>query len=74
MNRLPKKDVVIIGLGWTGSIVAQELTEEGLDVIALERGPWRDTPTDFAPGFASESLPSAAFLPARDTGLTLPPP
>jgi len=38
---------VIIGLGWTGSIVAQELTDAGLDVIALERGPWRDAPTDF---------------------------
>jgi len=23
---LPKRDVVIMGLGWTGSILAQELT------------------------------------------------
>jgi gluconate 2-dehydrogenase alpha chain len=44
---LPKKDVVIIGLGWTGSVMANELTDEGLDVIAIERGPWRDAPTDF---------------------------
>ena len=28
-RRLPKKDVVIIGLGWTGSIMAHELTDEG---------------------------------------------
>ena len=32
---LPKKDVVIIGLGWTGSVMANELTDEGLDVIAI---------------------------------------
>ena len=51
-RKLPKKDVVIIGLGWTGSIMAHELTDEGLDVIAIERGPWRDTPTDFPPNYA----------------------
>ncbi len=28
-QRLPRKDVVIIGLGWTGSIMAKELTDEG---------------------------------------------
>ncbi len=38
-RKLPHKDVAIIGLGWTGSILAQELTDEGLDVIAIERGP-----------------------------------
>ena len=27
--------------------MAHELTDEGLDVIAIERGPWRDAPTDF---------------------------
>ena len=37
---LPRKDVVIMGLGWTGSILAHELTEAGLDVLAIERGPW----------------------------------
>ena len=42
-RKLPKKDVVIVGLGWTGSIMANELTDEGLDVIAIERGPWRAT-------------------------------
>jgi glycine/D-amino acid oxidase-like deaminating enzyme len=30
-QKLPRKDVAIIGLGWTGSILAHELTEEGLD-------------------------------------------
>ena len=46
-RKLPKKDVVIIGLGWTGSILANELTDEGLDVIAIERGPWRACKSPF---------------------------
>src|SRR3569623_3581960 len=55
-RKLPRKDVVIIGLGWTGSILANELTDEGLDVIAIERGPWRDAPTDFPPNYAQDEL------------------
>jgi gluconate 2-dehydrogenase alpha chain len=48
-RKLPPKDVVIIGLGWTGSILGYELAKAGLDVVAIERGPWRDTATDFPP-------------------------
>ncbi len=55
-RKLPAKDVVIIGLGWTGSILAHELTEAGLDVVAIERGPWRDTATNFAPNYAQDEL------------------
>jgi gluconate 2-dehydrogenase alpha chain len=55
-RRLPAKDVVIIGLGWTGSILANELTDEGLDVIAIERGPWRDTATEYPPNYAQDEL------------------
>jgi gluconate 2-dehydrogenase alpha chain len=55
-RKLPKKDVVIVGLGWTGSIMANELTDEGLDVIAIERGPWRDAPTEFPPSYAQDEL------------------
>ncbi|MES3677434.1 GMC family oxidoreductase [Halomonas elongata] len=48
-------DAVLIGLGWTNSIMGMELTEEGLDVLALERGPDRDTVPDFAyPKMADE--------------------
>jgi integrase len=53
-RKLPKKDVVIVGLGWTGSIMAHELTDEGLDVIAIERGPWRDAPTEYPPNYAQD--------------------
>jgi choline dehydrogenase-like flavoprotein len=55
-RKLPKKDVVIVGLGWTGSIMANELTEEGLDVVAIERGPWRDAATDFPPSYDQDEL------------------
>ena len=56
MTKLPSKDVVIIGLGWTGSILANELTDEGLDVVAIERGPWRNTATDYPPNYAQDEL------------------
>jgi gluconate 2-dehydrogenase alpha chain len=55
-RKLPHRDVVIVGLGWTGSIIANELTDAGLDVIAIERGPWRDTPTDYPPTYAQDEL------------------
>jgi len=41
-------DVVIVGFGWTGAIMAKELTEAGLTVLALERGEYRDTYPDGA--------------------------
>lgn len=43
----PRKDVVIIGLGWTGSILGMELAQEGLEILALERGADRNTVPDF---------------------------
>ena len=49
-------DAVIVGFGWTGAIMGQELCDAGLSVVALERGPWRDTSTDFATGFAQDEL------------------
>ena len=45
-----------MGLGWTGSILAQELTDAGLNVVAIERGPWRDTATDFNIGYMPDEL------------------
>jgi gluconate 2-dehydrogenase alpha chain len=53
---LPSRDAVIIGLGWTGSILAQQLTEAGLNVVAIERGPWRDTATDFNIAYMQDEL------------------
>lgn len=50
MSRLkhPSVDVLIIGFGWTGALMARELAETGLNILALERGENRDTWPDFA--------------------------
>ena len=45
---MKKADVVVVGFGWAGAIMAKELTEAGLNVVALERGPMRDTNPDGA--------------------------
>jgi gluconate 2-dehydrogenase alpha chain len=55
-TKLPRTDVVVIGLGWAGSIIANALTDQGLDVIAFERGPWRDTARDFNIASAPDEL------------------
>ncbi|MBO9647555.1 MAG: GMC family oxidoreductase [Variovorax sp.] len=55
-TRLSSVDALLIGFGWTGAIMGQELTDAGLNVLALERGTWRDTPTDFATTFAQDEL------------------
>lgn len=41
-KRKPERvDVVIIGAGASGATAAKVLTERGMRVVALERGPWR---------------------------------
>jgi gluconate 2-dehydrogenase alpha chain len=72
---LPKKDVVIMGLGWTGSILGEQLTAAGLNVVAIERGPWRDTATDFNIGYVQDELRYAIrkdlFLPPAVEAMTM---
>ncbi|MFN0262247.1 GMC family oxidoreductase [Tepidamorphus sp. 3E244] len=55
-RKLPEREVVIIGFGWTGAIMAEQLTAAGMDVLALERGVWRDTSTDYAVTNAQDEL------------------
>ncbi|MGA2024156.1 MAG: GMC family oxidoreductase [Steroidobacteraceae bacterium] len=55
-RKLPATDVAIIGLGWTGAILAEQFTRAGLDVIAIERGPWRNTSTDFPTTYVQDEL------------------
>lgn len=55
-RKLPHTDAVVIGLGWAGAIIANELTDQGLDVVALERGPWRDTASDFNVATVADEL------------------
>jgi gluconate 2-dehydrogenase alpha chain len=47
MIKLKETDAVVIGVGWTGSILARELTKAGLNVVGLERGAKRMPNEDF---------------------------
>src|SRR5690348_6753404 len=55
-KKLPEVDVVLVGFGWTASVIAQELTEAGANVLALERGGWRDTVPDFSVAHIQDEL------------------
>jgi gluconate 2-dehydrogenase alpha chain len=37
-TKLPKVPVVVVGMGWAGSIIAAQLTKTGIKVVGLERG------------------------------------
>lgn len=43
VKKMPKTDVVVVGVGWGGGIIASELTKQGLNVVGLERGQERHT-------------------------------
>lgn len=43
VKTLPKVDVVTVGVGWTGGIIAAECAKAGLKVVGLERGQKRGT-------------------------------
>lgn len=47
-TKLKPVDVVIVGAGWTGGIIAKELAPTGLKIVMFERGPGQDTNPDFA--------------------------
>ncbi|HEX9775745.1 MAG TPA: GMC family oxidoreductase [Actinomycetota bacterium] len=42
-----RPDVIVIGAGGTGAVVAKELAETGLYVLVLEAGRWHDPGRDF---------------------------
>jgi gluconate 2-dehydrogenase alpha chain len=71
-TKLKETDVVIIGLGWTGGILAKELSAAGMRVVALERGANRSTNPDFSIPMIRDELKYAVRHslmqnPARDT-------
>ena len=53
-RRLPAADVVLVGMGWTGGILARELTAAGLSVVGLERGGPRSQAHFAMPGIHDE--------------------
>jgi gluconate 2-dehydrogenase alpha chain len=55
VTRLKEVDAVMVGMGWTGAIVARELAKAGLQVVGLERGQDRTPGEDFIlPGVRDE--------------------
>jgi gluconate 2-dehydrogenase alpha chain len=46
-TRLKEVDAVMVGMGWTGAILARELTKAGLNVVGLERGADRNPAEEF---------------------------
>jgi gluconate 2-dehydrogenase alpha chain len=46
-TKLRSADIVIVGLGWTGGILAKELGDTGLSFVVHPRGAPRDTNPDF---------------------------
>jgi gluconate 2-dehydrogenase alpha chain len=55
-TKLKPVDIVTVGVGLTGTILAKELADTGLKVVGLERGRWRDTDPDFAMPGAHDEL------------------
>jgi gluconate 2-dehydrogenase alpha chain len=55
VTRRKEVDAVVIGVGWTGSVMARELTRAGLTVVGLERGGMRTPAENFEmPGIRDE--------------------
>ncbi|GGF71048.1 GMC family oxidoreductase [Azorhizobium oxalatiphilum] len=67
-------DVVVVGLGWTGSIMSIELAKAGLKVRALESGPERTNAEEIYPKPADQlgySVRQKVFAKARQSALTV---
>jgi gluconate 2-dehydrogenase alpha chain len=46
-TKLNPVDIVLVGVGWTGGILAKELASTGLKIVGFERGAHRETDPDF---------------------------
>jgi gluconate 2-dehydrogenase alpha chain len=55
-QRLKEVDVVVLGVGLVGSIVAKELAASGLKVVGIERGEPRNTVPDFQSPYMHDEL------------------
>ena len=59
--RFSEPDVILVGMGAMGGLIAPVLAEAGLRVTALEAGPWRATP-DFQPDELTEAFYQRASM------------
>ncbi len=55
-SRLDPVDVITVGVGMTGIILARELAPTGLKILGLERGAMRDTVPDFQSPWMHDEL------------------
>ncbi|QND23594.1 GMC family oxidoreductase (plasmid) [Rhizobium leguminosarum bv. viciae] len=71
----PKVDAVIVGFGWAGSLMAAELSRANMNVVAIDRGPWRDTfpdtPLTADPDELRWKTRRELLAPPHDTTLTM---
>jgi len=56
ITKLKPVDVVLVGVGLTGTILGKELADSGLKVVGLERGRMRDTESDFQMPYVHDEL------------------
>lgn len=75
VTKRPKADAVIVGLGWAGSLIAEELSRAGMNVVAIDRGPWLDTSTHTPPAVDPDELRWSSrkelLSPPRDNTVTM---
>ena len=57
VTKLKETDAVVIGMGWSGSILSRELTKAGLKVVGLERGSHFGRTTGAGPSRSSRRRP-----------------
>ena len=60
-QKLKPVDALIVGFGWTGSLMARELCDAGLSVVALERGGMKTAESFFDPRSHDELKYSRQF-------------
>ena len=66
-TKLAPVDIVLVGMGWTGGIIAKELADTGLRIVGLERGADRGTPEFAAPAIHDELRYAVRFDLMQDT-------
>ncbi|MFL6014608.1 MAG: GMC family oxidoreductase N-terminal domain-containing protein [Gaiellaceae bacterium] len=67
------RDVIVIGAGGGGAVIAKELAAQGLDVLVLEAGPAAKPEADWTHFEIDQSAPGSGMLRFGPTDRTKPP-